>query len=384
VAFFSLLLFVQLINLPLIAQDWSAVEVQSDENHELEQPKIKKEVLQEFKIEAGKNILQEQTVTEYNIHGKMIQFSAYKADSTGQASLHSQEIIKFDRNGNRIGSMRFNKDKALIWSEELELNEEGLLIKRQQTSYETDASKSYITHYKYAVDNQLTAKSTYNENKELIAEYRKTYNQSGELMHVSAWSYQEPESKSEKQSMRSHYDYDRRGNLKKAVTELQRNKERWKDVRRFENNFVVEWWQYKNGEEFSHFKHDKRGNLPPMHDYELPPPIPYHTPFEYDDSKRDPLQYIDHVPGQTISIKTNAKGLPIKEVLRFKQQIISVTYFFYNEHDQLIRKKKVFKQEKDIEEVKFHYDHYNNLSQELTYLNDQLVAERSFKYEYYR
>lgn len=373
-----------LISKSVCAQDWSLVKIESPTKQSVETPKIKKEVLQEFRVQAGENILQEQTVTEYNIHGRIIQFSAYKADSTGKANLQSQEIIKFDRNGRQIGSMRYNKDKALIWSEELELNQEGQLVKRIQTSYKEDPAISYQTNYRYDLNGKSTNTTTYNEHAEIIAEHKRSYNISGELLTVSAWSYQKPEKKADKHSMRSHYDYDRRGNLKRAISEVQRGKNKWKDVRRFENNYVVEWWQYKDGEEYGHFKHDKRGNLPPMHDYELPPPIPYHTPFEYDDSKRDPLQYIDHEPGQMISIKTNAKGLTVKEVLRMKQQIISVTYFFYDENDQLMRKKKVYKQEKDIEEIHFQYDDYNNLIKESTYFNDKLIAERSFQYEYYR
>ena len=227
---------------------------------------------------------------------------------------------------------------------------------------------------------------TYDADNELIAEYKRTYNSSGELASTNAWSFVKngSEAKPLKRTVHTTHNYDMTGNLNSSETEVSEGKNKWKDIRIFENNFVTEWISYKNGELLNHYK--KNSSRPADFDEgDLPPPIPYQElPMEYDDQKRNPLDNITHSSLRTITVKTNTLGNPIKEVIREQQQVVLVTYFYYNEDDILIRQKRIHKLEDKIDEIQFEYDEFDNPIKEITFRDGQKTSERVFSYEYYR
>jgi len=368
-----------------------AQEISFAETNKLETityvPKIKKEEQKHYSIEGDTRTLQKRSLSEYNIHGRLVQYTAYEPDSTGTECIKIKKIHKYDRKGGKVGTMLYNRNNALVWSEEYKLDEKGKKSRIIQTDYEGEMPHILYIDYEYDNKGQITAAITRNAFEELQGEDKRNYNTSGELISLSSWSntWSVEENKTLRRSLRSDYKYDKRGNLIRSETEITEGKNRWKDIRNFERNFVIEWLRYKNGELIDHFKHSKKDlQLGKEEDMELPPPIPYHAPaFEYDDDKRDPLQNIEHTPFRSISIKNNAQGLPMKEVLREAQQIISVTQFFYDEANRLIRKKKTYKQEDLTDETAYEYDVYQNLLKELTYRGEKLIGECNFQYEYY-
>lgn len=373
-------------NIALQAQDISFVDSKKEELT-VDAPKIKKEEQKHYSLQGETRTLQKRTVSEYNIHGRLVQYTEYESDSMGIECIKIKKIHKYDRKGGKVGTMLYNRNNALVWSEEYKLDEKGKKSRIIQTDYEGEIPNLLYIDYEYDSKGQITAAITRNAFEELQGEDKRNYNTSGELVSLNSWSnvFSTEENKLLRRSLRSDYKYDNRGNLIRSETEIIEGKTRWKDIRNFERNFVVEWLRYKNGELIDHFKHSKKDLQPGKEeDMELPPPIPYHAPaFEYDDDKRDPLQNIEHTPFRSISLKNNAQGLPLKEVVREAQQIISVTQFFYDEANRLIRKKKTYKQEDLTDETAYEYDVHQNMLKELTYRAGNLIQECSYHYEYY-
>lgn len=370
-----------------LAQDWAALPINITSAPTVNAPQIKKEEFKDYRVEGNTAYLQLHTITEYNINGRVVQYTEYTADSGGNPALSTLKIIKYDRGGNRIGVMRYNSNNALIWSEEYIFDQNGRKSKVVQTSYGEIVTLSQVTQYQYDSKGNITTISTYNSDNELVGEYKRNYNALGEIASTTTWSYISTgaEAKPIKRTTHTTHDYDVKGNLKLSETEVTEGKTKWKDVRYFENNFVVEWLSYKNGEMQTHYKKD---NNRPINiedeQYEVPPPIPYQElPLEYDDRKRNPLQHISHNSLRTVTVKNNALGNPIKEVVREQQQVVTVTYFYYDEENKLIRQKKIYKLEDRIDETLFEYNEFANPLKEITLKNGEKVSERIFGYEYY-
>jgi len=106
--------------------------------------------------------------------------------------------------------------------------------------------------------------------------------------------------------------------------------------------------------------------------------------LEYDDAKRNPLEYIPHTPFKTVVYKTNKYGLPSKKITRTYNQISEVVYYHYNEEEQLISEKTHNKISRDTDEIQYEYDLHNNPTQKIIFHNEQQIQKHLYRYEYYR
>jgi len=349
-------------------------------------PQIKKEILQKYVVYDGsERVLDQHTETEYDIHGQVILFSEFEDNASGNRVIKHKSINKFDNEGRKIGSMKYNTDGELIWSEDIILDEAGRKIRVNNATYGTLHERTY-TLYEYDDFNHISSIKTFNHKDEQTSHFERIYSKDGELIATSRWNYVLDEAnKLVKKTIDVTFDYNEHGELIRATTETQVGRTKLKDVRLFENNYMVEWLKYENHKLVSSFKHEKRDTTnTQQNDYDIPPPIPYQIPLlEYEDSKRDPLQNIQHTPVSSVTLKKDDHGNIIKKVVREQGQVTVVIYYDYDSNHNLIYTQTIHKRTNWTEEKTMEYDKHNNLTLKQTFENKVLVNEESIQYEYY-
>ena len=349
-------------------------------------PQIKKEILQKYVIYDGsERVLDQHTETEFDIHGQIILFTEFEDDAKGNRVIKNKNINKFDSDGRKIGSMKYNTEGDIIWSEDIILDEQGRKTRVNNATYGTLHERTY-TLYHYDEFDNITKVKTYNEKDEQTSHFEREYNKDGDLLMTSKWSYVLDESnKLVKKTIDVNFDYNEYGELVRATTETQIGRTKNKDVRLFENNYMVEWLKYENNKLISSFKHQKRDTTNQQQDnYDIPPPIPYQLPvLEYEDSKRDPLENIQHTPVSSVTLKKDDFGKILKKVIRENGQVSIVIYYDYDSQNNLIYTQTIYKRTNWTEEQTMEYDEHNNLTLMQTFENKVLVNEQSIEYEYY-
>jgi len=336
---------------------------------------IKEKRILDYRLKDNKRLLQKKTVLEYNIYGNLVQQSFYKGEQLQRA-----EHFKYDRLGQLVGRLRYDSMQALIWSEDRQLDKEGRKLKVTQTAYRPPGFQQQYTLYSYSSGGKIKQVQTYNTEDQLVSEVNYLYSQLGELLGSNAWDLQED---GRKRSLSILHEYNKKGQIQRSVSILQNGKDRYKEVRNFENCFIIEWQRYQNGILYSHFKHDKE-QIREQGPSEIPPPLPFQlSPLDYEESRKDPLRYTDYQPLRSINTKNNEDGLPIKEAIREGEKLVEVRYFFYDEAKRLIRRKTVDKVNEEVKEEELSYTKEGLPLTHRQFLDKKLIQERSYEYIYY-
>lgn len=360
------------------------VSFQSYSSTKLPKPQIKTQIHKKFQLENDQSILQQHTETKYNIHGEIIEQAEYTENKQGNTVLEKLKIIKYNVEGLYIGSMVYNRDNALIWSEENEYDETDHVIKIIHTDYSEPSSSTY-TSLVYDAEGRVILSKTYDLDDNQISEQKRSYSSSGELLSAIDWTYTRQNSKLVKKTISLENQYDNKGQITQSTLLSQEGKNRSKDVKLFKNNAIIDWIKYKNGRIVSQFTTAIRDTTAIIKEYAIPPPIPEQkVVLEYDDAKRNPLENIPHTPYIAVSYKTNKYGLPSKKITRTYNQITEVVYYFYNEEEQLISEKTQNKISRDTDEIQYEYDLYNNPIKKIIFHNEKQVQQHLYSYEYYR
>ena len=92
---------------------------------------------------------------------------------------------------------------------------------------------------------------------------------------------------------------------------------------------------------------------------------------------------ISHTPISIITIKQDQVGNITKKTLREHNEVVEVSYFDYDENNNLIHIKTIDKKTDNVKEVFRNYDHHRNLTKETVLFNEVKIKEAYFEYEYY-
>lgn len=347
-------------------------------------PQIKTQIHKVFQLKNEQNALHQHTETKYNIHGEVIEQAEYTEDEQGNTALEKLKIIKYNVEGLYIGSMVYNRDNALIWSEENEFDKTDHVIKITHTDY-TDPSSSTYTTLVHDSEGHVTLSKTYNQEDNQLSEQKRSYSSTGELLSAVDWTYTYRNAKLIKKTISLENQYNKKGQIIQSTLLSQDGKNRVKDVKLFKNNAIIDWIKYKNGRLISQFTAATRDTTAIVKEYAIPPPIPEQkVVLEYDDAKRNPLENIPHTPYQAVTYKTNKLGFPSKKITRTYNQISEVVYYFYNDKEQLISEKTHNKVSRDTDEIQYEYDLYHNPTKKMIFHNEKQIQQHLYSYEYYR
>jgi YD repeat-containing protein len=363
----------------LLLLGWSAVFVQAQPSDK-KPIVVKKETRQDFSHEGANKNLVKQVMSEYDRFGKIIQYSEFDVLPKGRASLNRQTIHKYNQNGKKIGMMRYNSDNALLWSEEITLDQSERVIKTTETDYQRQPAQ--VTYTLIAYDNYGNEAlfQTFNQRNEQTSEKKRTYNEEGELITFQQWGMVQNKSKEwVKRIVRTDNEYNKQGHVVKSISDIQEGKLKWREVKLFENCAIVECDKYENGKLVSRYRRQERDTTYNP-DYEVIP-LPK---TGYDDlENRDPLAHIDHTDFRTITLKTDQNGNVSKKIVREMNEVYSVTYYYYDDKNRLIKDRTILKADDSSTEHQYTYDEYGHITKELVLENDQAKQEFLVLYEYY-
>lgn len=349
-------------------------------------PKIKKKTVKSYNYTNNVSELTIHIEEEFNIYGQVTSFSKYKANEAGESSLQSVKVYKYNHLRHLVGTMVYDKNNILLWSEEKKWDEYDQVIAIKRTVYAPTAAELY-TMFEYDDYGNITVSQTFNGadvEGELISEKKRTYNNDGYLLTALDWHYTEQENKRIKQTTQIENVYSTKGQIEKSILSTNDGKQRTKDIKVFQNGYMVAWNKYENGKIISRYKHLKPDTTAIEQQYELPPPIQDYRPkLEYDDAKRDPLANIAHTPFRTMTVKTDKNGNVIKTVIREYGQVVSVIYSYYNDLNLLTRERQIDKINNTALETNFQYDEYGNVLDASTYNGEDLIVQHQYNYEYY-
>ncbi|WP_264789834.1 hypothetical protein [Aureispira anguillae] len=346
-------------------------------------PQVKTKSHKFFLIKSDQPILEQHTETKYNIHGEIIEYAEYIENDKGKPVLKQLKLIKYNVEGLYIGTMVYDNNNALIWSEENTYNEADQVVKITHTKYEETPIVTY-TVLSYDKDGHVVLSKTFDQKDSQVSEQKRTYAATGELISAISWTYVHHNSKVIKKTISLDNVYNNRGQIIQSTLLSQEGKERIKDIKLFKNNAIIDWTKYRNGRLISQFTNIKQDSSPLLREYKLPPPIPQQKIIlEYDDAKRDPLENIPHTPFKTVTFKNNKLGLPTKRITRTNNQVSEVIYYSYNEVGLLISEKKHDKLTHDIEEIQYEYDPNKNPTIKKIFYNGLLTQQHLYSYEYY-
>jgi len=347
-------------------------------------PQIKTQIHKIFQLKNEQNILQKHTETKYNIHGEVIEQAEYTEDEQGNTALENLKIIKYNVEGLYIGSMVYNRDNALIWSEENEYDKTEHIIKIIHTDY-SDPSNSTYTTLVHDLDGHVILSKTYSQENNQLSEQKRNYSNTGELLSAVDWTYTYRNTKLIKKTISLENQYNKKGEIIQSTLLSLDGKNRLKDVKLFKNNAIIDWIKYKNGRVTSQFTAATRDTTAIIKEYVIPPPIPEQkVVLEYDDAKRNPLENIPHTPYKAVTYKTNKFGFPSKKITRTYNQVSEVVYYFYNDKEQLLSEKKHNKISRDTDEIQYEYDLHNNPIKKIIFHNEKQIQQHLYSYEYYR
>ncbi len=345
-------------------------------------PDIKKKVYKKYTLTDQQEQLKQHTVTQYNIHGEIIEYAVYDPTSN---QLQELRLLKYNPLGLLVGTMVYDQNKALVWSQEHKYNGSDQIIKRIETDYTTASPQKSYTTLSYDKSGRLVETKTYNHKNIQITETTKSYSATGELVSLQDWSLNKAGERSSKKTISIENQYNQSGQLIHSIRQEHQGKIKTKDIKTFENSAIVSWTKFENGRLISQFKHKQKELLDTTPQYLIPPPMqdPENNLLEYDDDKRDPLQNIAHTAYRTITEKLNKQGLPTKQVAREYNQIVAVTYYTYNSQNKLIKERILDKITDKTTTMQYTYDLYQNITQKLTYKSDTLIQKLDYSYEYY-
>lgn len=344
-------------------------------------PKVKKEVRKDFAVQNAARVLEKQTETEFDIYGKIVQYSEFDVLPEGRTILNRQTVNKYNAAGRRIGTVVYDADNTLLWSEEIELDDDNRTTKITQTDYLKSPINRIYTLIEYDEYGNEAVSRTFSNINEQTSEKRRTYNDAGELLVFQQWLYvQNAEKKWVKRSVRTENEFNSRGHIIKSISDYQEGKRKWREVKHFENCAIVECDKYENGKLVSRYRRQERDTSANSPAYDVVP-MPR---TEYDDySERDVFAGVEHTEYRTVTLKTDKNGNVSKKVVREYNQVYSVTYYFYDDANNLIKERTILKSDDSSEERQYTYDEYNNLVRETILKNDQPVEEHAIVYEYY-
>ena len=343
-----------------------------------QKPKIRKQEFKNFVLYDQALQLEQHTVTEFNQAGKVVQFAEY--ETNGQ--LQRLRLHKYDQNGNQIGTMLYNSTNALVWSEDIYYDDQSRIKTIEQIEYQNEQKKSRTLYEYDQYGNRAVMKTFVQE--EQTSEQRRMFNIHGELIESYDWIFLQQEGgKSIKKTTRNTNEYDQKGHLIRSVSDVQEGKRKWREVRSFRNGFLTSLYRYEGNKIVSQFEVPQR-DTSNLKDYLIEPPLPMQEPIlEYDDQKRDPLANIPHVSFREIEIKTDKYGNYTKKIIREYGEITAIIEYEYDKNQNLVREKRINKQDPSEEIVIYTYDKYHNITEESTYFDKEVIAQKVFNYEYY-
>lgn len=352
----------------------------------LEVPLVKKKIYKNFSVQDNVRQLTEHTVIEYNQAGDIVKHIDFQPRSDGSSSIRELKVYRYDDQNRHTATLVYESEDILSWKEVFSFDKQGRKARIDYTSFDFKGQPHHTyalyEYDKYGNESKVT---TFDHEDAPLSQKGWNYNAQGEVVTSYGWNYQEKDGQQLKKTYKSYNKYDSEGNLVRSTFDMQLGDYKWKEVRLFENNYLVEWNKYENGKVVSHFEHrrDEDQQVRRYYQPELDPPYPMPDEQPRNVLEEEPFGDPKYRPVWTTTTKTDNAGNIIKIIERERGRVVTVTYCSYDDRNNLTRKKKIRKNKGWTEELRNEYDRYDRLTRESTFIDGDLVAVRSYQYEYF-
>lgn len=321
--------------------------------------------------EKQKLALQRREFTEYDVNGRVLSQEQYGRNFKGELVKLRVTKYKYGRKENyqnveSFDSLGKSTNKELFITDRNGRKIKSVLIKTLSMGY-----YSLTSHYKYDGKGNLEKMTMYDLANKLVGEETRKYNKLGEEIKTEKWYY-DPLDYSKSTSESKATEYDEMGGIAQTIlnrTEYNKtSSKQFKEVVKFQNNMLTEWFKYTEGQLTSHYVKGNMATIPNLKaegGKENKAFATFATDTEYDE-----------------------EGNKVKTTYFEGDLVVQVSEFSYNEKGQLTKTVKKMMEADGVtlasmEEDLTEYDTYGNVIRKAVLNNGEITSEQVFAYEYY-
>lgn len=333
---------------------------------------------------------------------KSVDYKNYEAESSQSLSLNKRVHTEYDKSGNVL------KEETFIKNFRNEIIKQSLLVNKSDekgkyqiaTSYDSleNVKKEVISIsnfrgqklrviersageegfrqtteiYTYNSKGKISKTQKYNYLSVLIAETKHKYNHHNEETKVVSWEFLDEQGTSIAKTSKEVF-YDDNGFMTKNITlrseKTAEGKKELKDLLLFEKNQVVEITKWQNNQIVSQWKRGESQDTPKKPGETLVDFGNWATNTEYDDLGRKiatTFTEIDYKTGEEFVTQTNL--------------------FEYDDNDNITKTIKIIPQADGTELTEVdavEYDDYENVIRKAHFVNNELIEENLYSYEFH-
>lgn len=340
-------------------------------------PKVKSLDFKDFTLDEtdyeGKLKMLKREYKEYDGNGRLTKKVEYQV-SDATEPMKISELVKNYEDDTRTEELTKYEEAGTgkrIFYEKSTLNAKNKCLRLEYIDFKQGEDARYVKTYEYTEIGKPLSITLLDADEKKIGEEKWKYNRNDEEVEFKKWEKRSDGSKYDEKKKTS---YNKDGTLDQVVTEIKDGDDKYKEEILFERNRVKEQFKYKNGDLVSQF-----GGTAKKTTYD-PSKAKTMMDFGYGD---DGLGF-----GMfSTEDELDDQGRKIKTIERVDEDVISqITYYSYDDRNNIIEVKKVSyegEMETEVNKEVSEYDKYNNLIRTATYLDDFLMSEKTYDYQYH-
>jgi len=339
---------------------------------EFQQREIKEEIQKDSLLTTKKEL------KEYDEQGRLILQKIFVANPIGQLTPKKEVKKTFEGRILRIEEQtEYDEMGDPLKMEQSHYNDDKDIVKLEYIDYLKAPDTRYTKEYEYDEYGLLDKTLLKNEAGKKVGEERWKYNADDEIIKYTKWE-KLPSGKKYKESEKT--EYDENGFLASSEKEIDDGQDKYKEITTFVRNRVEEQLKYKNGELISEFGGAKKGG--------------------FDPSKARVMMTFNNDGGGlgggggfggggfgrwANEDEYDDKGNKTKTIQKVDDVVTQITFYSYDERNNLISSKKVdYEGEKEtrVEEEVQEFDDNNNMLRRAVYVDGQIISEKRYNYQY--
>ena len=225
--------------------------------------KLQIKTIQHDRLEPINGELQviERKTKSYNDFNKLSFSEIYRPNKTQELERVQLVRLSYDPKGRHQNTMQYDKNDMLTAETKLYWDSYNNKSKVEQINYDNGKQQDVVVTYQlmYNEEGDKEAEKYYNNDGTLVKSRTWYYNNRKEIEKSYTW---EENKKEPRKEIYVAYKRNKAGDLAQSTTvEKVNGKEFRKDVRYFNENYVVEWLTYMDGKLQSHFINEYRDSV---------------------------------------------------------------------------------------------------------------------------
>ena len=315
----------------------------------------------------------------YNRYSKITRQEYFYPDQKNELRSDRKRIHSYDSRGRHLNTLEYNKDNILEFEKKIIWDSKGNKTRVENTEYSDGQQARVSVSYKleYYDNGNKKNEQYFDSNGKTIRNKVWHYNRENEVIRSESWVNLKNKPKKE---IKIRYSRDRNGNLLRSVSIEKINQSIYrKDVRIFNNNFVIRWKKYIKGRLESVFINEYRDSViirtTKRNKRKITPISPEKKVKK---SKRNTKEEI-----WVTNSEYDAYGNIVITTQSVDNEVIHVSQYEYDDYGNCIKKVEVDKIKNLKTEEQFEYDDYGNIAKKTLFKNDKIASREEFVYEYF-